>query len=119
MAEDVTEVSYTAGEVEGLEERTFDLEYIDSDRPNDNDRNESYGVREMGEHFVEQIPPDSDVDEGDNAIEVEDEFNAPLISKESIAKRIATVTYANANTTSDYTINEDILRSSLSSLFED
>ncbi len=104
-AEDVTQVSYTAGEVEGLEELTFDLECIDANRPIANDRNESYGAGEMGEQSMDRIPPHTDVDEGDHAIEAEDEFNAPLISEESIAERIVTVAYANANTTRDYAMN--------------
>ncbi len=104
--------------MKGLEERTFNLECIDADRPNEYGRNESYGDGEMGEQFMDQIPPDSDVDEGDHAIEEEDESD-PLISKESTAELITTVTYANANTTCNYTINKDTLRSSLSSTFVD
>ncbi len=59
----------------------------------------------MGEQFMDRIPPDSDVDEGDHAIEKDDEFSAPLILEEFIAELIATVAYANANTPSDYTMS--------------
>jgi hypothetical protein len=118
-ARDVSEVSDNAGVVQGLEERTFDLGCIDADRPNEYAWNESDGVGETGEQFMDPFPPDSDVDECDNAIEAEDEFNAPLISEESIAERIATVAYANANSTSKYAMNKDVLRSSLSSIFRD
>jgi len=50
-ARDVTEVNNNAGVVEGLEERTFDLDCIDADRPNEYDWNESDGVGEIGEQF--------------------------------------------------------------------
>ncbi len=43
-AEDVSVIIFNAGEVEGLKERTSDLEYIDAERPNENDRTESHGV---------------------------------------------------------------------------
>jgi hypothetical protein len=118
-ARDVTEVSDNAGAVDGLEERTFDLERIDADCPIEYDRNELDGDGEIGEQFMVQFPPDSDVHEGDHAFESEEELNAPFVSEESIAERIATVAYANANTTSDFTMNEDILRSSLASTFEE
>ena len=118
-AEDVLEIVFNAGEVQWLKERTSDLECIDAGLPNENDTTESHEVVEMGEEFMEQFPQDSDVDESDHEIEAEEELNDPLISAESIAERIATVAYANANNTSDYTMMEDILRSSLSSTFED
>jgi hypothetical protein len=105
--------------VEVLKERTSDLECIDAVRPNETDKTKSHGVVEMGEEFIDQFPQDSDVDECDHEIEAREEFNDPLILEESIAERIATVAYANANNTSDYTMMEDILRSSLSSTFED
>ena len=77
--------------MEGLEERTFGLDCIHADHPNEYDWNESDGVGETGEQFMDQFPPDSDVDEGDHANEADEDFNAPFISEESIAERIATV----------------------------
>jgi hypothetical protein len=116
---DVTEVNDNGGVVEGLQDGSFDLDCIDAGPPNEYDWNESDEVGETGERSMDQFPPDSALDEGDHAIEAEDELCAPFISHESIAERIATVAYAIANTTRDYTMNEDILRSSLSSTFED
>ncbi len=75
------------------------------------------GLFEMGEKFMDKFPMDSDVDECDHEIEAEEDFNDLLISEESTTERIATVAYTNTNSTSDYTMMEDILRSSHSSTF--
>jgi hypothetical protein len=84
-ARDVTEFNDNAGVVEGLQEGTSDLDCIDADRAKKFDWNESDGVGKTGERFMDQFPPDSDLDEGDHAIEAEDESNAAFISEESIA----------------------------------
>ena len=52
-AEDVLEIVFNAGEVQGLKERTSDLECIDAGIPNENDRTESHEVVEMGEEFMD------------------------------------------------------------------
>ena len=86
------------------------------DRLNENERNESDGVGDIGEEFFGQFPPDSDAD--DDA-EADYEVGPPFVSKNSMAQRAATVAYANANLISWQTVNEDILRSIMSSDFED
>ena len=41
--------------MKGLEERTFDLDCIDAERPNEYDWNESDGDGETGEQFMDQF----------------------------------------------------------------
>jgi hypothetical protein len=55
-AEDVTEIIYNAGEVEGLEERIFDLACIDAERPNESDRTESYGLVKWAKNSWTSFP---------------------------------------------------------------
>jgi hypothetical protein len=114
-AEYGTRVLYTAGEVEGLEGDPSSSEFNNVDRLNENERNESDGVSDIGEEFFGHFPPDSDVD--DDA-EADYDVDPPLISEESMAQRAPTVAYANANIISGQTVNEDILRSDLSFAFE-
>jgi hypothetical protein len=114
-AEYGTRVLYTAGEEEGLEEHPSSSEFHNVDLLYDNERNESDGAGDIGEDFFGQFPPDSDAD-GD--AEADHEVGPPFISEESMAQRAATVAYANANIIHGQTVNEDILRTSMSSAFE-
>jgi hypothetical protein len=115
-AEYGTNVLYTAGEVEGLEEHPSSSEFNNVDLLSKNERNKSDGVSDIGEGFFGQFSPDSDAN--DDA-EADYEVDPPFILEESIAQRAATVAYANAKIISGQTVNEDILRSSMSFAFED
>ena len=56
----------------------------------------------------------SDVDKDDEVVDtVEEVDNQPLISTEFIEERTAAVVYANVNIVSDYTLNEEMLGSSI------
>ena len=109
-AESGTGVLYTASEVEGLEQ------YPCSWGHNENERNDSDGVGDIGEDLFGQFSPDSDVDDDDDA---DYEADPLLISENSMAQRAITVVYANTNIISGQTVNEEILRSDMSSAFED
>jgi hypothetical protein len=115
-AEYGTRVLHTAGELEGLEDHSSSSEYNNVDLLNENKRNELDGVGDIGEEFFGQFLPDSDAD--DDA-EADYEVGSRFISEYSMAQRAATFSYANANITSGETVNEDILRSIMSSAFEE
>ena len=102
-----TRVLYTSNEVDGLEEHPSCSEFSNVDRLNENERNESDRVGDIGEEFFGQFPPDSDVDDD---VEADHEVDLPLISEESMAQRSATVAYANANITSGQTVNEENIK---------
>ena len=81
-AEYVTIVLYTAGEVEWLEEHPCSSEFHNEDLFNDNERNESDGVADIGEEFFGQFPPDSD---SDDDAEADYEVGPPFISEDFMA----------------------------------
>ena len=115
-AEDGTKVLHTGGEEEGLEEHPSSSEFNNVDRQTQNERNDSDGVGDIGEEFFGQFPPDSDVDD---YAEADYEVDPPWISEESMAQRAARVAYGSSNIINGQTVNEDILRSCMSSVFED
>ena len=115
-AEYGTIVLYTAGEVEELEEHPSSSENNNVDLLNENEKNESNGVGDIGEEFFGQFPPDSDAN--DDA-EAGYEVGPPFISEDSMAQLAATFSFANVNITSAETVNDDILRSNMSYAFED
>jgi hypothetical protein len=107
---------YTAGEVEGLQEHPSTSEFNNMDLLYDNERNESDGIGDIGVDFFGRFPLDSDSDDDSEA---HHEVGFPFISEESMAQRAKTVAFANANIIHGQTVNEDILRISMSSAFED
>ncbi len=115
-AEYGTRVLYTDGEVEGSHEHPNTSEFNNVDLLYDNERIESDGVGDIGGDFFGQFPLDSEA--GDYS-EADHEVGPPFISEESMAQRAATVAFANVNIMHGQTVNEDILRTSMSSAFED
>ncbi len=115
-AEYGTRVLCTAGEMEGLEEHPSRSEFNKVGLLNDNERNESDGVGDIGEDFFGQFPPDSDADDDSEA---DQEVDPPFISEESMTQRAATVAFANATSIHGQTVNEEVLRTNMSYAFED
>jgi hypothetical protein len=116
-AENGSRLLNTAGEVEGLEEHPCSSEFHNVDLLNDHDeRNESDGVGDIGEDFFGLSPPDSDADDDSEA---DNEVGPPYLSEESMAQRAAMVAFANPSIIHGESVNEDILRTSMSSAFED
>jgi hypothetical protein len=109
-----------SGEDEVSEEHTRGSDYINVQRLNENERNESDGGCDRGEIFTGQFFADSDVDDDEEIIDTDEEVDdPPLISAELIEERATTFAYSNANAGSDHTPNEEILRSSIAATLED